>query len=155
MNNTAYRPPPVRHHHIRTWGRRPRLPNGSVLAGTPSHRPSAPPRAPAGARSKRGPRRSGPGHAVLTRRRLGHPDPAGDQPDAVPLGTPARPPARLGKGTLSGVGTQSGWTRHLEYVSQKRPFLRQLLICLPGQPRTRGDLSQEPSQKEYLKSSLG
>src|SRR4051812_23338969 len=87
MNNTAYRPPPVRHHHIRTWGRRPRLPNGSVLAGTPSHRPSAPPRAPAGARSKRGPRRSGPGHAVLTRRRLGHPDPAGDQPDAVPLGT--------------------------------------------------------------------
>jgi hypothetical protein len=39
-------------------------------------------------------------------------------------------------------------------VSQKRPFLRHLDTCLPGQPRTRGDLSQKPSQKECSLSHL-
>src|SRR4051794_1880720 len=57
-------------------------------SGTPSHRPSASPRTPAGARSERGPQRSDPGHAVLTRRRLGHPILLQNRPDAAPLGTP-------------------------------------------------------------------
>src|SRR4051812_6328185 len=55
--------------------------------GTTSHRPSAPPRSPAGARSKRGPRTTDPGQAVLTRRRLGHPILVQNRPDAAPLGT--------------------------------------------------------------------
>src|SRR4051794_28998054 len=66
----------------RTW-----RPNGSVLTGTTSHRPSAPPHAPAGARSRSSPRRSALGPTVLTRRRLGHPILLDEPPDAPPLGS--------------------------------------------------------------------
>src|SRR3954453_19898795 len=49
----------------------------------------ASPHQPAGARSKRGPRHTGPGHAVLTRRRRRPPILLPNRPNAAPLGTPA------------------------------------------------------------------
>jgi hypothetical protein len=54
--------------------------------GTTSHRPSASPHQPAGARSRAGPQRSDLGRVVLTHRRLGHPILLQTRSGAAPLG---------------------------------------------------------------------
>src|SRR6478752_10567310 len=73
MNNTRCCLLRLPAHLPEPWRRRPWRPNGSVLIGTTSHRPSASPRQPSGARSRTGSQRSDLADGVLPRRRLGHP----------------------------------------------------------------------------------